>query len=102
MRWQLQEAKMKFSGLVKRAAREGPQIVTVHGRPAAVVLSADDYTALASRKPSFTKFLLSGRPWREDGLDAIGHRLNLVIRNAADFADLGVPITDPFEPGAST
>ena len=65
---------MKFSDVVKRAAREGPQMVTVHGRPAAVVLSADDYTALASRKPSFTKFLLSGRPWPGDVLDAIDDR----------------------------
>ncbi len=33
---------------------------------------------------------------------ALVHRLNLVTRNVADFADFGVPITNPFEPGAST
>ncbi len=31
MSWQLQEAKQKFSELVRRALDEGPQIVTRHG-----------------------------------------------------------------------
>ena len=43
--WQLQDAKNRFSQVV-RAARDGvPQWVTVHGKRAAVVLSADDYQA---------------------------------------------------------
>ena len=37
--WQLQEAKARLSELVKSAEHEGPQEITVHGRPAAVVLS---------------------------------------------------------------
>ncbi|MYL02036.1 MAG: type II toxin-antitoxin system Phd/YefM family antitoxin, partial [Gammaproteobacteria bacterium] len=41
-RWQVQEAKARFSELV-RSADSGPQTITVHGRRAAVVLSADDY-----------------------------------------------------------
>lgn len=41
--WQLQDAKNRFSQVV-RAAREGvPQWVTVHGKRAAVVLSAEAY-----------------------------------------------------------
>lgn len=44
--WQLQDAKNRFSQVV-RAAREGvPQWVTVHGKRAAVVLSAQAYEAL--------------------------------------------------------
>jgi prevent-host-death family protein len=47
--WQLQDAKNRFSKVV-RAAREGvPQWVTVHGKRAVVVLSSDDYEALAHR-----------------------------------------------------
>jgi prevent-host-death family protein len=37
--WQLQEAKAKFSELVRRTQSEGPQIVTVHGR-AVVTITA--------------------------------------------------------------
>ena len=41
--WQLQDAKNRFSQVV-RAARDGvPQWVTVHGKRAAVVLSAEAY-----------------------------------------------------------
>lgn len=44
--WQLQDAKNRFSQVV-RAARDGvPQWVTVHGKRAAVVLSAEAYVDL--------------------------------------------------------
>jgi len=55
--WQLQEAKARLSELVKSAQREGPQQITVHGIPAAVVLSRSDYERLTANKPSFVKFL---------------------------------------------
>ncbi|WP_439573415.1 type II toxin-antitoxin system Phd/YefM family antitoxin [Phreatobacter sp.] len=52
--WPLQDAKNRFSEVVRRARSEGPQTVTVHGRRAAVVLSAEDYDALAAPKPKRT------------------------------------------------
>ena len=55
--WQLQEAKARLSEVVKRAEREGPQEITVHGTPAAVVLSARDYARLAKRQPSLIEFI---------------------------------------------
>ena len=48
--WQLQEAKGNFSQLVKRAASGDPQMVTVHGRATAVVVSAEQYARLATRR----------------------------------------------------
>lgn len=45
--WRLEEAKARFSELVRRARERGPQRVTVHGRDAVVVLSATDYARLA-------------------------------------------------------
>jgi antitoxin Phd len=45
-RWQLQDAKNRFSALVKAAAGGTAQVVTVHGAPAAVVLSAQAYERL--------------------------------------------------------
>jgi prevent-host-death family protein len=46
MSWQLQEAKQKFSEVVRRALTSGPQVVTRHGRAAVVVVSAEDYGRL--------------------------------------------------------
>jgi prevent-host-death family protein len=41
--WQLQEAKNKFSEVVNLAISGKPQLVTRHGKPVAVVISAEDY-----------------------------------------------------------
>lgn len=49
--WQLQEAKSKFSEVVKRANTEGPQEITVHGQPAAVVLSIAEFAKLNAAIP---------------------------------------------------
>jgi prevent-host-death family protein len=45
--WKLEEAKARFSEVVRLARERGPQRVTVHGRDAVVVLSAADYARLA-------------------------------------------------------
>ena len=60
MSWQLQEAKQKFSELVRRALNEGPQIVTRHGEEVVVVLSAREFRRLSGSTPDFKEFLLSG------------------------------------------
>ena len=48
--WQLQEAKSRLSELVETAARKGPQTITRHGRPVAVVVSAEAYAQLQPRR----------------------------------------------------
>ena len=55
-RYQLQEAKAKLSQLVRDAGNE-PQQISVHGRPAVVLVSQDRYDDLAGEKPSFLEFL---------------------------------------------
>ena len=42
-RWRLQDAKARFSELVRRAHSDGPQHVTLHGRDAVVVVDADEF-----------------------------------------------------------
>jgi antitoxin Phd len=44
--WQIQEAKARFSEMIDRALKEGPQTVTRHGKPVVVVLPADEYRRL--------------------------------------------------------
>lgn len=53
---QLQEAKNKFSEVVRKASEEGPQMVTKHGKDSVVVLSAEDYRKLEQPKTSLFEF----------------------------------------------
>ena len=47
VKWQLQEAKNQLSEVVRKAQSEGPQVITLHGNDAAVVVSAKDYGRLS-------------------------------------------------------
>jgi len=64
--WQLQDAKAHFSQVVRMAREQGPQRVTLHGRDAVVILSAEDYAQLAppAAQPSLHA-LLSRSPLRD-------------------------------------
>lgn len=44
--WLLQDAKARFSELVRRVRTEGPQHVTVHGRDEVVVISVEEFRRL--------------------------------------------------------
>ena len=55
-RWQLQEAKNRLSEVVKKAREDGPQIITVHGTDAVVMVDADQYRKLSRRKGTLVDF----------------------------------------------
>ena len=61
-RWSVQDAKNRFSEVVE-AAREKPQTVTKHGKPAVVVVDAVEYERLQrlerAQAPSFADVLLA-------------------------------------------
>lgn len=61
--WSLQEAQSRFSTVVDAALSGRAQVVTRHGKPAAVVLSVEDYERLVSLEkralPSFSALLLA-------------------------------------------
>ena len=67
MDWQLQDAKDRLSEVVNRARSEGPQVVTLRGRRAAVILSAESYDALLASRPTIVDRLLARSAW-DDGL----------------------------------
>jgi prevent-host-death family protein len=56
--WQLQEAKARFSELVRRAGSQGPQDITLHGRRVAVLVSGDEFDRLTRPRESFVDFML--------------------------------------------
>ena len=55
--WQMQEAKARFSELVKRAELDGPQDITLHGRSVAVVLSRTAFERLSGQTVSLVDFM---------------------------------------------
>ena len=58
--WQLQDAKSHFSEVVERATKGETQIVTKHGKKAAVVLAYDTYLELKQQKTSLLEVLRTG------------------------------------------
>ena len=54
--WQLYEAKNRLSEVIS-AARGGAQVITVHGRERAVVLSMDEYRRLTKPMTGLVDFL---------------------------------------------
>jgi prevent-host-death family protein len=57
--WQLQEAKSRFSEIVDRTLKEGPQMVTRRGEEAVVILAADEYRRLSGQTPRLMDCLLN-------------------------------------------
>jgi prevent-host-death family protein len=57
--WQLQEAKQRFSELIRSVQTDGPQIVTRHGEEVAVVIDINEYRRLQGGLPDFKQFLRS-------------------------------------------
>ena len=83
MEWQLQDAKNHFSKLVQNARTEGPQVVTLRGERAVVVLSARDYDALTAGRPNLVDCLLSEPPWDDEFVEAVNRRAKTPSRYPA-------------------
>jgi prevent-host-death family protein len=73
-KWQMQDAKAKFGEVVRRAASEGPQIVTYRGTDTAVILSIDQYRLLEAKRLSFVEYLMSGPKLDDETVDEINNR----------------------------
>lgn len=60
--WSVQDAKNRFSEVVEAAQRK-PQTVTKYGKPAVVVVAANEYERLSKlqqfKAPSFVEMLLA-------------------------------------------
>ncbi|NTJ11753.1 type II toxin-antitoxin system Phd/YefM family antitoxin [Rhizobium lusitanum] len=58
-RWKLEDAKARFSEVVRHAREDGPQRVTVRGHDAVVVMSVEEFERLVPEKPRapFVEFM---------------------------------------------
>lgn len=60
MRWQVQDAKQRFSELIRTVQSDGPQVVTRHGRDIAVVIEISEYRHLKGETTDLKDYLRSG------------------------------------------
>lgn len=67
--WKLQDAKARFSELVRRARTEGPQRVTIRGHDAVVVIAADELDRLLPQTSDALPFVAFMESLSVDGLD---------------------------------
>ena len=67
-RWTVAEAKAKFSEVIVRARADSPQTITRNGRPAVVVVSAEEWAKKTRRRGTLAEFLAAS-PLRGADLD---------------------------------
>ena len=80
--WLLQDAKARFSELVRRVRSEGPQRVTVHGRDEVVVISAEEFRRLKGNLTGKSLIeAMQASPHR--GLDLEAERAAMPVREVS-------------------
>ncbi|CRK54976.1 hypothetical protein [Alloactinosynnema sp. L-07] len=57
--WQVQEAKQRFSEVLRAVEREGPQTITRHGEDVAVLIDIREYRRLSGRTGDFIEHLMA-------------------------------------------
>ncbi len=67
MNWTVAEAKARFSEVIERTMREGPQTISRKGRTAAVVVGADEWQRKTKRAVNLAEFFARS-PLRGSGL----------------------------------
>jgi prevent-host-death family protein len=75
-RWPLQDAKARFSELVRRVRSDGPQHVTVRGRDEVVVVAAEEFRRLKGERTGAVLIAaLQASPYRDIDLEPERKRL---------------------------
>jgi len=57
--WQFQEAKNRLSEVLDNSLKDGPQIITRHGKEEAVILSIKEYRKINRPKKGLVDFFLN-------------------------------------------
>ena len=80
--WVLQDAKARFSELVRRVHSEGPQHVTVHGRDEVEVIASEDFRRLRGEQTGRALVdAIQGSPHRDIAIDV--PRMPMPVRDVA-------------------
>ena len=85
--WKLEDAKARFSEVVRLAREQGPQRVTLRGQNAVVVISAADYARLApaAAKPTLFALFANGPFAQLNGFDTSLAREKAPFRDVPEF-----------------
>jgi prevent-host-death family protein len=79
--WQIQDAKQRFSEMIRAVRSEGPQVITRHGEDVAVVVDIDEYRRLTRPAADLASILLGG-PKLDDVADVFAE---IEAQRKADF-----------------
>jgi prevent-host-death family protein len=66
-KWPVAEAKARFSEMIDRAPKDGPQTITRKGKPTVVVVSAEEWQRKTKRTGNLAEFFAAS-PLRSSGL----------------------------------
>ena len=84
--WQIQEAKQRFSEMIRAVTTEGPQVITRHGEDVAVVVDIGEYRRLTRPAVDIANILLGGPKLDNSAADVFAEI------EAERKADFGRPI----------
>ncbi|QXN95853.1 type II toxin-antitoxin system Phd/YefM family antitoxin [Nocardia iowensis] len=76
--WPLADAKARLSELIDIVEREGPQVISKHGREVAVVVPIDEWRQKTSRQGSLAEFFAAS-PLRDSGVEI--ERIHMDVRD---------------------
>jgi prevent-host-death family protein len=80
--WQIQEAKQRFSEMIRAVTSEGPQVITRHGEDVAVVVDIGEYRKLTRPAVDLASVLLGGPKLGDDAADVFAE---IEAERTADF-----------------
>ena len=80
--WQIQDAKQRFSEMIRAVTHDGPQIITRHGEEVAVVVDIAEYRRLTRPAVDLAGLLLGGPKLSDDGVEAL---TEIEAERKADF-----------------
>jgi len=80
--WQIQEAKQRFSEMIRAVTTEGPQVITRHGKDVAVVVDIGEYRRLTRPTVDLASILLGGPKLDDSAADVFAE---IDAERKADF-----------------
>jgi prevent-host-death family protein len=84
--WQIQDAKQRFSEMIRAVLHDGPQVITRHGEAVAVVVEIAEYRRLTRPAVDLTGLLLGEPALSDDAAEVLAEV------EAERKADVGRPI----------